>query len=61
MPGGRHGHTFVSSTSQKSSLTNIQNLLKTEAIMKTLKLSIEMTLWLLYPAIVAAITLYTIL
>ena len=29
--------------------------------MKTLKLSIEMTLWLLYPAIVAAITLYTIL
>ena len=29
--------------------------------MKTLKLSIEMTLWLLYPAIVAVITLYTIL
>jgi hypothetical protein len=61
MPGGRGGYTFVSSTSEKSSLTNIQKLLKTEAIMKTFKLSIEITLWLLYPAVVAAITIYTIL
>ena len=29
--------------------------------MKALKLSLEMTLWLLYPVIVLAITLYTIL
>jgi hypothetical protein len=41
MPGGFDGHTFVSSTSQKSSFSNIKNKkLKTEVIMKTLRFTL---------------------
>ena len=54
------GYTFVSSSSKKSSFKNKNNQ-KTEVTMKALKLSLEMTLWLLYPAIVLAITLYSII